>query len=143
MHEQHETAHPGFQAITDDTTWCFLRTLQRRWMGSGSVDFNGSNPSNWDPKTLLDPKTAVLGPYTVNPGIYQCPSDWTVVNGREWVRFARIRSVAASQAVGTWYDGAPDLRLLAGFGSLEGRPATQAANGESIQKKRMSSRRPF
>ena len=28
----------------------------------GNVDQDGNNPANWDVNTLLDPKTAVLGP---------------------------------------------------------------------------------
>jgi prepilin-type N-terminal cleavage/methylation domain-containing protein len=71
-----------------------------------SVDFNGANRSNWDPQTLLDPKTAVLGPYTKDPKIYQCPGDWTTVKKPTGEVVRRIRSVSASQAVGSW-PGAP------------------------------------
>jgi prepilin-type processing-associated H-X9-DG protein len=75
----------------------------------GSVDFTDSNPSNWDLQTLLDPKTAVLGPYTKSPGIYRCPGDWTTVKRPNVGKVSRIRSVAASQAVGTWSTGGPTL----------------------------------
>jgi prepilin-type N-terminal cleavage/methylation domain-containing protein/prepilin-type processing-associated H-X9-DG protein len=71
----------------------------------GTLDFNNSNPSNYDPKTLLDPKTAVLGPYTLTPGIYQCPGDWTTVRPPKMPAVQRIRSVSLSQAVGSWSDG--------------------------------------
>ncbi len=70
----------------------------------GWLDFNGANRDNWDTDTLLNPRTAVLGPYTKNPGIYQCPADWTTVNANGKV-VRRIRSVSASQAIGTWSDG--------------------------------------
>ncbi|PYI82800.1 MAG: hypothetical protein DME26_16425, partial [Verrucomicrobia bacterium] len=75
----------------------------------GTLDFDGNNPSNWDPQTLLDPKTAVLGPYTVNVGIYQCPGDWTTVRRSTGMTVRRIRSVSASQAVGSWSDGLPTM----------------------------------
>jgi len=71
----------------------------------GDLDFNGANSDNWDRQSLLDPKRAVLGPYTQDVGIYQCPADWTTVNKPGGGRVRRIRSVSASQAVGTWSDG--------------------------------------
>ena len=58
-----------------------------------------------DPTTLTDPKSAVLAPYTQNVGIYRCPADWTTVNRPGVGMVSRIRSVSASQAVGTWSDG--------------------------------------
>jgi prepilin-type N-terminal cleavage/methylation domain-containing protein len=69
------------------------------------LDFNGSNPANWDPVTLLDVKRAVLGPYTRNVGIYKCPADWSTVKRPGVGIVPRIRTMAASQAVGTWSDG--------------------------------------
>jgi prepilin-type N-terminal cleavage/methylation domain-containing protein/prepilin-type processing-associated H-X9-DG protein len=71
----------------------------------GSVDFNAGNPSNYDPQTLMDPKSAVLAPYTSTPGIYKCPADWTTAKSPKEGTVPRIRSVSASQAVGTWTDG--------------------------------------
>ena len=96
----------AFKLYADDNNGVFFKNTYGAdgWV-QGSVDFNGGNPSNWDPKTLLDPKLAVLGPYTVNVGIYQCPADWTTVLRPGIGQVRRIRSVAASQAVGTWYDG--------------------------------------
>lgn len=71
----------------------------------GWLDFNPANPDNWDRATLMDPARAVLSPYTKDVGIYQCPSDWSTVAkpGEGTVR--RVRSLALSQAVGTWSDG--------------------------------------
>jgi prepilin-type processing-associated H-X9-DG protein len=71
----------------------------------GWLDFNGSNRDNWDPDSLMNPKSALLGPYTKNIGIYQCPADWTTVNRPGIGAVRRIRSVAASQSVGSWSDG--------------------------------------
>jgi len=71
----------------------------------GVVDFNGANADNWDPQSLLDPQKAVLAPYTKDVGIYDCPADWTMVKRPGVGLVHRIRSVSASQAVGTWSDG--------------------------------------
>ncbi len=96
----------AFQLYADDNAGRYMpNTYGGDGWVSGSVDLNGNNPSNWDPRTLLDPKTAVLGPYTVNVGIYQCPGDWTTVQRPGGAKVRRIRSVAASQAVGSWSDG--------------------------------------
>jgi len=87
----------------------FINTYGGDGWVKDSVDFAGGNPANWDPKTLLDPAHAVLGPYTQTVGIYRCPADWsTVKKGKEVIR--RIRSYAASQAVGTWSDGRTPTR---------------------------------
>jgi len=96
----------AFKLYTDDHRSLFFKNTYGGdgWV-QGSLDFSGGNRSNWDTQTLLDPKTAVLGPYTRNPGIYQCPADWTTVNRPGIGQVRRIRSVAASQAIGTWYDG--------------------------------------
>src|SRR5213594_120472 len=59
------------------------------------VDFNGSNPANWDPASLLDPKRAVLGPYTKNIGIYKCPADWSTVRRPGVGVVSRIRTMAS------------------------------------------------
>src|SRR5690349_17038198 len=70
----------AFQLYADDDNGQFMMNT---YGGDGWVkddlDFNGSNPANWDPNTLLDPKHAVLGPYTQNIGIYHCPADWSTV----------------------------------------------------------------
>ena len=96
----------AFQLYADDHNGYFLiNTYGGDGWVKDSVDFNGSNPSNWDPNTLLDPKHAVLGPYTKDIGIYHCPSDWSTVARPKFGKVPRIRSVAVSQAVGTWTDG--------------------------------------
>lgn len=71
----------------------------------GWLDFDGYNADNWNPETLLNPERAMLGPYTKNPGIYKCPSDWTKVDRLGVGSVPRIRTVSMSQAVGTWSDG--------------------------------------
>ncbi len=96
----------AFQMYAND---CQGRFMPNTYGGDGWVrdveDLNGSNPANWDPNTLLDPKHAVLGPYTQNIGIYHCPADWSTVNRPGVGVVSRIRSVSASQSVGTWSDG--------------------------------------
>jgi prepilin-type N-terminal cleavage/methylation domain-containing protein/prepilin-type processing-associated H-X9-DG protein len=71
----------------------------------GWLDFNSGNPDNWNRDTLLNSDRAVLSAYTKNVGIYQCPGDWSTVNRPGEGNLRRIRSVALSQAVGTWSDG--------------------------------------
>jgi prepilin-type N-terminal cleavage/methylation domain-containing protein/prepilin-type processing-associated H-X9-DG protein len=96
----------AFQLYADDFRGSYMpNTYSGDGWVKGSVDFSNSNPSNYDPQTLMDPKTAVLGPYTAAPGIYKCPGDWTTVKSPKNGTVSRIRSVSASQAVGTWSDG--------------------------------------
>lgn len=71
----------------------------------GWLDFNGANSDNWNKDTLLNPDRAVLSPYTRDIGIYQCPSDWSSVAKPAEGQVRRVRSLALSQAVGTWTDG--------------------------------------
>lgn len=96
----------AFQLYADDHNGFFMPNT---YGGDGwvrdSLDFNGANRANWDPNTLLDPKHAVLGRYTTDIGIYHCPADWSTVNRPSVGKVKRIRSVSASQAVGTWSDG--------------------------------------
>jgi prepilin-type N-terminal cleavage/methylation domain-containing protein len=96
----------AFQLYADDHRGRFMPNV---YGGNGwvkdSIDFNGSNPANWDPQTLLNPASAVLGPYTKDVGIYHCPADWSSVKRPGYGNVYRIRSVSASQAVGTWTDG--------------------------------------
>jgi prepilin-type N-terminal cleavage/methylation domain-containing protein len=96
----------AFKLYTDDNNGKFFpNTYGGDGWVRGWLDFNGANRDNWDTESLLNPKTAVLGPYTKNVGIYQCPGDWTTVNRPSVGSVRRIRSVSASQAVGTWSDG--------------------------------------
>ena len=99
----------AFRLYADDHNKYMPNTYGGDGWVRGSVNFDGTNPGNWDLNTLMDPKTAVLGPYTKNPGIYRCPADWTTVMRPGVGRVKRIRSVAASQAVGTWTDGTTTL----------------------------------
>ena len=96
----------AFQLYADDYQGSFIpNTYGGDGWVRGQLDFAGGNAANYDPATLLDKKTAVLGPYTTAPGIYQCPADWTTITRPNIGRVKRVRSVAASQAVGTWSDG--------------------------------------
>ena len=97
----------AFQLYTDDHHGVFFPNTYNGADGwvRGWLDFNGANPDNWDRDSLLDPQKAVLGPYTKDPGIYQCPADWSTVNRPGYGPVSRIRTVALSQAVGTWSDG--------------------------------------
>ncbi|KAB2671301.1 MAG: prepilin-type N-terminal cleavage/methylation domain-containing protein [Verrucomicrobia bacterium] len=96
----------AFQLYADDYRGEFMpNTYGGDGWVRGSMDFSDSNPSNYDPQTLLDRKTALLGPYTASVGIYQCPADWTTVKRPLVGQVRRIRSVSASQAVGSWTDG--------------------------------------
>jgi prepilin-type N-terminal cleavage/methylation domain-containing protein/prepilin-type processing-associated H-X9-DG protein len=96
----------AFHLYADDYQGKFMpNTYGNDGWVRGGLNFDNNNPSNYDPQTLLDRKTAVLGPYTQSPGIYQCPGDWTTVRRPNVGTVRRIRSVAASQAVGTWSDG--------------------------------------
>jgi type II secretory pathway pseudopilin PulG len=101
----------AFKLYTDDNNGTFFPMT---YMGNdgwirGWLDFNGSNPDNWDRNTLLDPQRAVMGPYTREPGIYQCPADWSTVNRPGTGSTRRIRSISASQSIGTWSDGRPTM----------------------------------
>jgi prepilin-type N-terminal cleavage/methylation domain-containing protein len=96
----------AFKLYTDDYRGYFMPNDYggNGWV-TGVEDFDGNNPANWDTSTLLNPQTAVLGPYTRNPGIYHCPGDRSTVNRPGYGQVPRIRSVSASQAVGTGPDG--------------------------------------
>jgi prepilin-type N-terminal cleavage/methylation domain-containing protein len=93
----------AFQLYADNHNGVFIPNIYGGdgWV-KGQVDFSGANSANWDPQTLMDPKSAVLGPYTKDYKIYMCPGDWTTVMRPNVGRVRRIRSVALSQAVGSW-----------------------------------------
>jgi prepilin-type N-terminal cleavage/methylation domain-containing protein len=93
----------AFQLYADNHDGVYIpnRYSNDGWV-KGALDFSGANPANWDPQTLMDPKSAVLGPYTKDYKIYMCPGDWTTVVRPNVGRVRRIRSVALSQAVGSW-----------------------------------------
>ncbi len=115
----------AFKLYTDDFNgYFFPNTYGGDGWVRGVVDFNGGNRDNWDPDSLLNPKTAVLGPYTKNVGIYHCPADWSTVKRTGVGVVRRIRSVAASQAVGTWSDGkSPTLGYWLDAALVGGSPA--------------------
>ncbi len=96
----------AFKLYADDNHGTFFPNTYGGdgWL-QGVLDFDGSNPANWDTATLLNPKVAVLAPYTKSPGIYQCPADWSTVNRPGVGIVHRIRSVSASQSVGTYAIG--------------------------------------
>ncbi len=128
----------AFRLYTDDYNGTFFpNTYGGDGWVRGVVDFNGANADNWDPQSLLDPRRAVLGPYTQSPGIYQCPADWTTVKRPNVGTVRRIRSIAASQAVGTWSDGkSPTLGYWLTPRCWAGRPPIPAANGASMRAMR-------
>jgi prepilin-type N-terminal cleavage/methylation domain-containing protein/prepilin-type processing-associated H-X9-DG protein len=97
----------AFKLYSDDHNGLFVPNPYNGadgWL-RGWLDFNGANPDNYDRNSLVDPRRAVLGPYTREPGVYQCPADWSTVIKPGEGRVRRIRSLALSQAVGTWTDG--------------------------------------
>src|SRR5437868_10039042 len=85
-----------FQLYADNYNGIYMpNTYSGDGWVKGAVDFVGTNPCNWDPQTLMDPKSAVLGPYTKDYKIYRCPADWTTVVRPGFGRVSRIRSVSA------------------------------------------------
>ena len=73
------------------------------WM-TGTLNFNGANPSNWDIK--VDMVNSPLWPYTSKAsGIFKCPADRSTVNVLGFI-MPRVRSISMSQVFGTgeWLD---------------------------------------
>ncbi len=67
------------------------------WMGGG-LDFNGSNPSNWDPR--VDIYNSPMWPYCGNNlAIFRCPSDhsYVTVNGQN---VPRVRTMVMNLFLG-------------------------------------------
>ncbi len=69
---------------------------QTNWV-TLKMDFSPLNTDNTNVNKLIDPTYSKLGPYTKSAGIYKCPGDPSTVVGRG----PRVRSVSASQAVGS------------------------------------------
>jgi len=69
-----------------------------------NLDFSIGNPNDTNENILIDPKTSVFARYIKSAGIYKCPGDKSRTPAPE--NFPRIRSEAASQAVGTIWNGA-------------------------------------
>jgi prepilin-type N-terminal cleavage/methylation domain-containing protein/prepilin-type processing-associated H-X9-DG protein len=73
---------------------------ERDWV-TDNEDFTASNLNNTNVNVLIDPNTSVFAGYIKAAGVYHCPADRSIVP-REG---PRIRSVSASQAVGTQWVG--------------------------------------
>ena len=73
------------------------------WVG-GTLDFNGSNPSNWDPQ--VDLVKSVLWPFCGKaPGIFKCPADQSVVKPTTGPLRGRTVSRVRSMAINLWVGG--------------------------------------
>ena len=87
----------GYTAPVEPTAWV-----------NGWEDFNGSNPDNTDPSTLLDPQRAKFAPYLRGVEIYRCPADRSTVKVGSKV-IPRLRSLSMGQqwaGPGDWLDPA-------------------------------------
>ena len=77
---------------------------------NGWEDFNGNNPDNTDPGTLLDPKRAKFAPYLKGIGVYKCPADASRVKvSPSNLDVPRLRSMSMGQqwaGPGDWLDPA-------------------------------------
>lgn len=93
-------------------------TLVPMWWARGWMDFNGGNPDNTNVQLLMDPKQALLAPYTQSAAVYKCAADRSAVkiSGRTHLR---VRSVVLNANVGAdgfdpshyrWWTGAPIYR---------------------------------
>jgi prepilin-type N-terminal cleavage/methylation domain-containing protein/prepilin-type processing-associated H-X9-DG protein len=96
-----------------------------RWV-AGNMDWNSSNTDNTNKAKMIDTKVSVLAAYTVNPKIYHCPADQSVVNGEG----ARVRSISMNQAVGTVWSATGQL---AAGDPVNGQWLTGHNIGSSIQ----------
>jgi prepilin-type N-terminal cleavage/methylation domain-containing protein/prepilin-type processing-associated H-X9-DG protein len=75
---------------------------------NGWEDFNGNNPDNTDPSTLINPQRAKFADYLKTIDVYKCPADRSVVTvGGKLV--PRLRSLSMGQQYagpGDWLDPA-------------------------------------
>ena len=69
---------------------------QPGWV-AGNMDFNAGNTDNTNYTLMVNPTVSVLASLINNPKIFHCPADASIVPKEG----ARVRSVSASQAVGT------------------------------------------
>ena len=83
--------------FSDNLVWNDLTADGSGWV-RGVLDYSGTNPHNTNSAGLLDPKYAMLAPYTQSAGIYKCPADrsYVMIGGR---RLPRVRSLSLSQAM--------------------------------------------
>ncbi|HEX3719432.1 MAG TPA: prepilin-type N-terminal cleavage/methylation domain-containing protein [Verrucomicrobiae bacterium] len=63
----------------------------------GEMNWSQTNPDNTNAPIMVNQSYSFLAPYVTSPGVYHCPSDPSIVPGEG----SRVRSVSASQAVGT------------------------------------------
>jgi prepilin-type N-terminal cleavage/methylation domain-containing protein/prepilin-type processing-associated H-X9-DG protein len=85
----------GYTSPVEPTAWV-----------NGWEDYNGSNPDNTDPGTLLDPKRAKFAPYLRGIGVYKCPADTSTVKVGGLL-VPRLRSMSMGQqwaGPGDWLD---------------------------------------
>ncbi|HEY5910516.1 MAG TPA: prepilin-type N-terminal cleavage/methylation domain-containing protein, partial [Verrucomicrobiae bacterium] len=75
----------GYTSPVEATAWV-----------NGWEDFNGANPDNTDPGTLLDPKRAKFAPYLRGIGVYKCPADASMVKVGT-LMVSRLRSMSMGQ----------------------------------------------
>jgi prepilin-type N-terminal cleavage/methylation domain-containing protein/prepilin-type processing-associated H-X9-DG protein len=76
---------------------------------TGTMNWNSGNTDNTNLAQLVGTSYgSVMGPYIVNPKVFHCPADSSIVTGEG----SRVRSVSMSQAVGTV--GVTTGQLLAG-----------------------------
>lgn len=71
------------------------------WWAQGVMNYDGANSENTNTTLLLDPKSALLGPYTVSAGIYRCPGDKSSVKMGKRI-FPRVRSYSANAHLAGW-----------------------------------------
>jgi prepilin-type N-terminal cleavage/methylation domain-containing protein/prepilin-type processing-associated H-X9-DG protein len=82
------------------------------WWAQGNLDYNGQNPQNTNVNLLIDPRFALLGPYTKTPALYKCPEDKSKVKTRPGQAEPRVRSISMNAMVsGTayWRTGVAEL----------------------------------
>ena len=112
-----------FCNANDDTLPSHSRWVQNQWM-----DFNGSNPANTDLSILMNPRNALLAPYTENAAIYKCPAGRSTVrkNGKT---VPRIRSMSMNAVIEgsddhftpnqyRWWIGVPPYRVYKKMGDI-------------------------
>jgi len=90
----------AWKLYTDDYNGYFPTNAEGPfgWV-TGWLDYNGNNPDNTNTENLINPKFALLAPYTGRAaGIYKCPADKSTVKTKGGT-FARVRSVSMSQSI--------------------------------------------
>ncbi len=86
----------GYTSPVEPTAWV-----------NGWEDFNGNNPDNYNPATLLDPARAKFAPYLPGVGVYKCPADQSTVKLSSGATVPRLRSLSMGQqwaGPGDWLD---------------------------------------